>query len=82
MSWEWKKPSADELKLMSKTKRAVWAQFALLHLYLWSPEGTSTKPRAVLPKRLVKDALISIHDGVAVGHLGRMKTLKKTSAWF
>ena len=88
LSGEWKKPTTEELQPMSRTTRAIWAQFELLQLkegvlYLQSSgSSSSTKQRMVLPRSLVKKALNEVHDGPAGAHLGRMKTLKKISARF
>ena len=85
---EWKKPTDEELRPLSRATREIWAQWELLELregvlYLKSPERTpSAKSRIVLPQKLVKESLMEVHDGLAGAHLGRMKTLKKMKTRF
>ena len=85
---EWKKPTDEELRPLSRATREIWAQWELLELregvlYLRSPErGPSAKSRMVLPQKLVKESLMEIHDGLTGAHLGRMKTLKKMKTRF
>ena len=61
--------------------RDVWAQFELLLpqqrvLYIKpAAHTTQAKLRMVVPKQLVEQALVEVHDGVAGDHLGRMKSL-------
>ena len=80
---EWKKATVEELQLLSRATREIWAQWELLELregvlYLQSAEGTSSaKRRMVLPQGLIEGALSEVHDGPAGAHLGRMKTLRK-----
>ena len=63
--------------------RAVWAQFELLLLqqrvlYVKSAAHTAqAKLRMTVPKQLVEQALVEVHDGVAGAHLGRMRSLIK-----
>ena len=63
--------------------RAVWAQFELLLLqrrvlYIKSAAHTTqAKLRTVVPKQLVEQALVEVHDGVAGAHLGGMESLMK-----
>ncbi|KAL9952487.1 hypothetical protein ACROYT_G039751 [Oculina patagonica] len=85
---EWKKPTDEELRPLSRATREIWAQWELLELregvlYLRSSERTpSAKSRMVLPHELVKESLREVHDGLAGAHLGRMKTLKKMKTRF
>ena len=85
---EWKKPTDEELRPWSRVTREIWAQWEILELgegvrYLRSPERIpSAKSRMVLPRKLVKESLTEIHDGLAGAHLGRMKTLKKMKTMF
>ena len=84
---EWKKPTDEELRPLSRETREIWAQWELLELQegvlcLRSPERTSARSRMVLPRKLVKEALMEVHDGIAGAHLGRMKTLKKMKTRF
>lgn len=73
--WEWKKPTDEELRPLSRATREIWVQWELLELqegvlYLWSPERTpSAKSRMVLPLKLVKESLTEVHDGLAGAHL-------------
>ena len=73
---------------MRYAARAVWAQFELLLLqqrvlYIKSAAHTTqAKLRMVVPKQLVEQALVEVHDGVAGAHLGRMKSLMKITATF
>ena len=68
--------------------RAVWAQFELLLLqqrvlYIKSAAHTTqAKLRMVVPKQLVEQALVEVHDGVAGAHLGGMQSLMKIKARF
>ena len=68
--------------------RAVWAQFELLLLqqrvlYIKSAAHTTqAKLRMVVPKQLVEQALVEVHDGVAGAHLGGMESLMKMKARF
>ena len=83
---EWKKPTDDELRPLSRATREIWAQWEMLELrvlYLRSPEGTpSGNSRMVLPQKLVKESLVEAHDGLTGAHMGRMKTLKKMKIRF
>ena len=73
---------------MRYAARAVWAQFELLLLqqrvlYIKSAAHTTqAKLRMVVPKQLVEQALVEVHDGVAGAHLGRMRSLIKIKARF
>ena len=73
---------------MRYASRAVWAQFELLLLqkgvlYIKSAAHTTqAKLRMVVPKQLVEQALVEVHDGVAGTHLGRMRSLIKIKARF
>ena len=73
---------------MHYTARAVWAQFELLLLqqgvlYIKSAAHTTqAKLRMVVPKQLVEQALVEVHDGVAGAHLGGMESLMKMKARF
>ena len=73
---------------MRYTARAVWAQFELLLLqqgvlYIKSAAHTTqAKLRMVVPKQLVEQALVEVHDGVAGAHLGGMQSLMKIKARF
>ena len=68
--------------------RAVWAQFELLLLqqrvlYVKSAAHTTqAKLRMIVPKQLVEQALVEVHDGVAGAHLGGMESLMKMKARF
>ena len=68
--------------------RAVWAQFELLLLqqrvlYIKSAAHTTqAKLRMVVPKQLVEQALVEVHDGVAGAHLGGMESLMKMKVRF
>ena len=68
--------------------RAVWAKFELLLLqqrvlYIKSAAHTTqAKLRMVVPKQLVEQALVEVHDGVAGAHLGGMESLMKMKARF
>ena len=68
--------------------RAVWAQFELLLLqqrvlYVKSAAHTTqAKLRMIVPKQLVEQALVEVHDGVAAAHLGGMESLMKMKARF
>ena len=68
--------------------RAVWAQFELLLLqqrvlYIKSAAHTTqAKLRMVVPKQLVEQALVEVHDGVAGAHFGGMQSLMKIKARF
>ena len=71
---------------MCYAARDVWAQFELLLLQqrvLYIKEATHTtqaKLRMVVPKQLVEQALVEVHDGVAGAHLGGMSSLMKIKA--
>ena len=73
---------------MPYAARAVWAQFAQLFLrrrVLYKKSAahtTQAKLRMVVPKQLVEQALVEVHDGVAGAHLGGMKSLIKIKARF
>ena len=66
----------------------VWAQFELLLLQqrvLYVNSATHTTQaqlRMVVPKHLVEQALIEVHDGVDGAHLGGMQSLMKIKARF
>ena len=68
--------------------RDVWAQFELLLLqqqvlYIKSAAHTTqAKLRMVLPKQLVEQAVVEVHDGVAGAHLGGMQSLMRIKARF
>ena len=68
--------------------RDVWAQFELLLpqqrvLYIKpATHTTQAKLRMVVPKQLVEQALVEVHDGVAGAHLGGMRSLMKIKARF
>ena len=68
--------------------RAVWAQFELLLLqqrvlYVKSAAHTTqAKLRMIVPKQLVEQALVEVHDGVAGAHFGGMESLMKIEARF
>ena len=68
--------------------RDVWAQFELLLpqqrvLYIKpATHTTQAKLRMVVPKQLVEQVLVEVHDGVAGAHLGGMKSLIKRKARF
>ena len=76
------------LTSMSYAARDVWAQFELLLLkqrvlYIKSAAHTTqAKLRMVVPKQLVEQTLVEVHDGVAGAHLGGMKSLMKIKARF
>ena len=82
------KPTKQELQPMSHTTRAVWAQFELLQLQDGvlvlkdAKDRQGYRNRTVLPSKLIKPAIKELHDGVAGGHLGRMKTLRKMKTRF
>ena len=73
---------------MRYAARDVWAQFELLLLqqrvlYIKSAAHTTqAKLRMVVPKQLVEQALVEVHDGVAGAHLGGMQSLMKIKARF
>ena len=73
---------------MHYAARDVWAQFQLLWLqqrvlYMKSAAHTTqAKLRMVVPKQLVEQALVEVHDGVAGAHLGGMQSLMKIKARF
>ena len=73
---------------MRLAARDVWAQFELLLpqlRVLYSKPATHTtqaKLRMVVPKQLVEQALVEVHDGVAGAHLGGLKSLIKIKARF
>ena len=73
---------------MRYAARDVWAQFELLLLqqrvlYIKSAAHTTqAKLRMVVPKQLVEQALVEVHDGVAGAHLGGMRSLMKIKARF
>ena len=73
---------------MRYAARDVWAQFELLLLqqrvlYIKSAAHTTqAKLRMVVPKQLVEQALVEVHNGVAGAHLGGMKSLMKIKARF
>ena len=66
---------------MRYAARDVWAQFELLLLqqrvlYIKSAAHTTqAKLRMVVPKHLVEQALVEVHDGVAGAHLGGMQSI-------
>ena len=68
---------------MRYAARDVWAQFELLLLqqrvlYIKSATHTTqAKLRTVVPKQLVEQALVEVHDDVAGAHLGGMESLMK-----
>ena len=63
--------------------RALCAQFELLLLqrrvlYIKSAAHTTqAKLRMVVPKQLVEQAVVEVHEGVAGAHLGGMESLMK-----
>ena len=73
---------------MRYAARDVWAQFELLLLqqqvlYIKSAAHTTqAKLRMVVPKQLVEQALVEVHDGVAGAHFGGMQSLMKIKARF
>ena len=73
---------------MRGAARAVWAQFELLLLqqrvlYIKSAAHTTqAKLWMVVPKQLVEQALVEVHDGVAGAHLRGMESLMKMKARF
>ena len=62
---------------MRYAARDVWAQFELLLLQQRvlfikpAAHTTQAKLRMVVPKHLVEQALVKVHDGVAGAHLGK-----------
>ena len=73
---------------MRYAARDVWAQFELLLLqqqvlYIKSAAHTTqAKLRMVVPKQLVEQALVEVHDGVAGAHLGGMQSLMRIKGRF
>uniref|UniRef100_A0A1I8H0P8 CCHC-type domain-containing protein n=1 Tax=Macrostomum lignano TaxID=282301 RepID=A0A1I8H0P8_9PLAT len=64
----------------SPTTRAIWAQKPRLEIVdntLVIKDLGRHPPRAVLPKKLIPDALQTLHSGPGGGHFGVAKTLEK-----
>ena len=71
--------SSDDRKLISKADQYVLQDGILYHLY--SPttpyRRQETRCQLVIPRNLIDEILVSMHDDVTAGHLGVAKTYDK-----